>query len=256
MIAPATATTDGWEALIAPQRLAGARKRLGRLVASPHRRMYRRPLSRTVLEHVAGLPLVVLPGVLHPRLMRTGAFFASALRAMPLRADATVLDLGTGSGVCALAAAQRARRIVAVDLSRSAVRCATINALLNGLEDRIEVLHGDLFGPVAKQRFDLVLFNPPFLRGEPRDEPDLAWRSLDVPERFAAGLADHLTPCGSALLLLSTFGDASAFLRPLARQGFSISLRARRSYFNERLSLLEIRPSTGPRAARATTDTA
>ncbi len=61
-----------------------------------------------------------------------------------------------------------ARRVVAVDINPAAVRCAQINALLNQLEQRIEVRRGDLFAPVAGERFDLVLFNPPFLRGAPR----------------------------------------------------------------------------------------
>jgi release factor glutamine methyltransferase len=178
--------------------------------------------------------------------MRTGAFFASALRREPLLHDAEVLDLGTGCGICALVAARRARHVAAVDLSRTAARCAQINVLLGGLEHRIEVLQGDLYAPVNGQRFDLILFNPPFLREQPRDEADLAWRSLDVAERFAAGLDDHLSPSGSALLLLSTFGEAGAFLRPLADAGFAITLHARREYLNERLSLFRVRRPQAP----------
>ena len=104
--------------------------------------------------------------------------------------DAEVLDMGTGSGVCAVIAARHARRVVAVDINAAAVRCARINALLNHVEQKIEVRHGDLFAPCAGERFDLILFNPPFLRGPPRDDRDRAWRSTDVAERFAAGLGD------------------------------------------------------------------
>ena len=78
---------------------------------------------------------------------------------------------------------------------------------LNHMEHKIEVRHGDLFAPVWQERFDLVLFNPPFLRGAARDDRDRAWRSSDVAERFAADLSAHLKPGGLALVLLSTFGD-------------------------------------------------
>ena len=98
--------------------------------------------------------------------------------------------------------------MVAVDVSPAAVRCARLNALANDLEDRIDVRQGDLFGPLAGERFDLVLFNPPFLLGAPKDHRDAAWRSNDAARRFAAGLGEHLTTGGAALVLLSSFGDA------------------------------------------------
>jgi len=126
------------------------------------------------LEHVADLAILVIPGVANPKLLRTGAFFAEQIDVRPLSPGAAVLDMGTGSGVCALTAARRARRVVAVDVSPAAVRCARINVLLNRLEERIDVREGDLFAPLAGERFDLVLFNPPFLVGAPKDHRDAA----------------------------------------------------------------------------------
>ena len=193
------------------------------------------------LERVRGVPLLVAPGVFNPKVPRTGAFLAAHLDPQLVRTDADVLDMGTGSGVCAVFAARVARRVVAVDISAAAVRCARINALLNHLEHRIEVRHGDLFAPVAGERFDVILFNPPFLRGAPRDDRDRAWRSTDVAERFAAGLPDHLKPGGSALVVLSTFGDAPRFLAEFRRRGIAISVLAERRFVNERLALFQLR---------------
>ena len=79
-----------------------------------------------------------------------------------------MLDLGTGSGVGAVFAAQWAGQVVAVDVNPAAVRCARINVLLHGVEDRVDVLQGDLFEPVAGERFDVILFNPPYFPGQPR----------------------------------------------------------------------------------------
>jgi len=195
------------------------------------------------LERVAGVPILVTPSVFNPKSLRTGAFFASQIDSKVVAVDAEVLDMGTGSGVCAVLAARHARRVVAVDVNRAAVRCARINAQLNHLEQRIEVRHGDLFAPVAGERFDLILFNPPFLRGIPRDDRDRAWRSLDVAERFAAALRDHLKPAGAALVVLSTFGDASIFLREFSRHGFVISVLAARRFVNERMAIFRLQTS-------------
>lgn len=206
-----------------------------------HYRMFRaRKHEGVVLEHPEGLPLVVTPQVLNPCLTRAGAFFASQLHLGLL--GPCVLDMGTGSGVCAVQAARYAQRVVAVDINPEAVRCARINVLLHRLEHKVEVLQGDLFAPVGAERFDRVLFNPPFLRGEPRDEGDRAWRCTDVPERFAQGLAAHLRPGGFALLLLSTYGDCARYINQLRRRGFAFSVVARRHYVNEILTLLKAMP--------------
>jgi release factor glutamine methyltransferase len=132
--------------------------------------------------------------------------------------------------------------VVAVDINAAAVLCANINSRLNHLEQRIEVRHGDLFAPVHGERFDLVVFNPPFLRAAPSNDRDRAWRSPDVAERFAAELADHLKPDGSALLVLSTFGNGAVFLEQLRQRGFAIAVLSERAFVNERLAIFRLRP--------------
>ena len=201
------------------------------------------------LERVHGVPLLVIPSTFNPKVPRTGAYLAAHLKASHVCRDAEVLDMGTGSGVCAIFAAHEARRVVAVDINPAAVRCARINALLNHLEERIDLRHGDLFAPVGGERFDLVLFNPPFLRGAADDDRDRAWRSLDVAERFAAGLRGHLHPGGAALVVLSTFGDAGMFLAAFRAHGFTSSLLAERRFVNERLGVFRIVPVREEHAA-------
>jgi release factor glutamine methyltransferase len=199
------------------------------------------------LERVLDLRILVIPGVANPKLLRTGAFFASEIDACAIAPDAAVLDMGTGSGVCALAAARRARRVVAVDVSTAAVRCARVNALLNDLDERVDIREGDLFAPLAGERFDLVLFNPPFLLGAPKDHRDAAWRSVDGAHRFAAGLGEHLAPGGAALVLLSSFGDACALYEAeLRASGFRLEVFARHRFVNETLTI--VRATREPRA--------
>jgi len=201
------------------------------------------------LERVNGVPLLVIPSTFNPKVPRSGAFLAAHLEASRVCRDAEILDMGTGSGICAIFAAREARRVVAVDINPAAVRCARINALVNHLEERIDLRHGDLFAPVAGERFDLVLFNPPFLRGAPNDDRDRAWRSPDVAERFAAGLRGHLRAGGAALIVLSTFGDAGMFLAAFRAHGFTSSLLTERRFVNERLAVFRVEPRHEERAA-------
>jgi release factor glutamine methyltransferase len=201
----------------------------------------RRRYRSVVIEHVEGVPLVVLPDVFNPKLLRSGEFLVQQLsRADLLPPGSRVLDLGSGSGAAGIAAAKRGCAVTAIDINPSAVRCTRINALLNDVE--IDVRHGDLFSPLDTERFDVVLFNPPYYRGVPRDALDRAWRSTDVPERFAAGLASHLAPGGYGLVVLSSDGDYRAFLQALERNGLSSETVAMRDFTNEVMRVYEVRP--------------
>ena len=240
MSVPAPSAGDLLKVARAPliARLIGKAMALGYSLAGKHR------YDDFRLERVHGVPFIVTPSVFNPKTPRTGEFLASLIDSSLVGRNSEVLDMGTGSGVCAMFAAKHARRVVAVDINPAAVRCAEINARLNHLEHKIDVRHGDLFAAVPGERFDLILFNPPFVRGTPRDDRDRAWRSTDVAERFAAGLRDQLNPGGFALVLLSTFGGGgSFFLEEFRRQGLEISVAAERRFVNERLTVFRLAPT-------------
>lgn len=208
------------------------------------------------------MPLVVAPGVLNPVVFRGGAFLAQVVQRVQMNAggrsaqrSATespgwILDMGTGSGVVAITAARRGYRAVGVDVSPLAVRCARANVALHGLDERVEIVEGDLFERVAGRRFDLVAFNPPFFRGEPASYQDMAWRGTDVMERFARGLGGALQPGGYALVLLSTDGDAAGMLRALIDNGFAVTAIAHRDFGNEIMTVYRAiaPPGRGQRA--------
>jgi HemK-related putative methylase len=198
-----------------------------------YRLFHRGRYDRLVLEDVAGRPILVLPGVFNPKLLRTGELLARTLDARLVPPGSTALDMGTGSGIGAVFAAQLAGKVVAVDVNPAAVRCARINVLLNRVEERVDVLEGDLFAPVGAQRFDVVLFNPPYYRGTPKDNLDKAWRSEGTVERFATELRDHLTPRGCALVILSSDGEQEAFLHAFRSSGQDIGVVTSRDLGSE-----------------------
>ncbi|MEU5366793.1 HemK2/MTQ2 family protein methyltransferase [Streptomyces sp. NPDC005925] len=102
---------------------------------------------------------LLLPGVYAPQ--DDTRLLARALYDEPVPPGADVLDVGTGSGALALAAARRGTRVTAVDASWRAVCAARANALLAGVSLRVR--HGHLFAPVRGETFDLVLANPPYV---------------------------------------------------------------------------------------------
>jgi HemK-related putative methylase len=201
--------------------------------------------DRIVIETINGVPLIVLPGVFNPVLFRSGAFLARMLAEAPLPAGARVLDMGTGSGLGAIFAARQGAQVTAVDINPEAVRCARLNILLNDLTGQVTVVEGDLFSTVANQRFDLILFNPPFYLGQPAADWDRAWRSQDVFKRFAVDLDSYLTQDGRALIILSTDGDGDQLLTLLEQAGFEAGSLARKNLVNEILTIYEVKRPPG-----------
>lgn len=73
-----------------------------------------------------------------------------------------VLDIGTGSGILGIFAAEKAKRIYATDVNPRAIEFAKRNAGMNGMAGKMVFLKGDCFGPVKGLKFDLILADPPF----------------------------------------------------------------------------------------------
>jgi methylase of polypeptide subunit release factors len=121
------------------------------------------------------------------------------------RPAARTLDLGTGSGIQALHAARFSDAVVATDISSRALAFARFNALLNGVE--LELRLGSLYEPVAGERFDRIVSNPPFVI-TPRTPGVPAYEYRDggmvgdgLVEAVVRGAAAHLAPGGLAQLL-------------------------------------------------------
>ncbi|AOY01633.1 50S ribosomal protein L3 N(5)-glutamine methyltransferase [Jeongeupia sp. USM3] len=120
------------------------------------------------------------------------------------------LDLCTGSGCLAivLADAFPDAQVDAVDLSPDALDVAELNVADYHLGDRIDLLDGDLFGPVTGEVYDLIISNPPYvdahsmdeLPDEYRHEPEMALGSgddgLDITRKIIDNASAFLNPRG------------------------------------------------------------
>ncbi|WP_156761420.1 DUF7059 domain-containing protein [Microbacterium karelineae] len=131
-----------------------------------------------------------------------------------------VLDLGTGCGVQALRAKRYADEVVATDISARALAFTRINAILDG-SDGISTRAGSLFAPVAGERFDRIVSNPPFVI-TPRASGVPAYEYRDgglvgdaLVQQVIAGAGEHLVPGGVAQLLgnWESVGDADGLDR-------------------------------------------
>jgi release factor glutamine methyltransferase len=137
------------------------------------------PVAQLVgVKEFWSLPFKVTRDVLIPR-PDSETLVSAALDLLPdPEARKTVLEIGTGSGAVAVAIARERPRahLVATDISQAALEIARENADVHGVADRIRWASGNLFEPVAGERFDVIVSNPPYVAENLRDElpPELA----------------------------------------------------------------------------------
>lgn len=180
-----------------------------------------------------GLPFRVTPDVLIPR-PETEHLVEKALELAGAWAEPRIVDVGTGSGAIAVSLASQLPRaaVTAIDLSAGALRVAQENAERNGVAGRIRFCAGDLLGPVADERFELVVSNPPYVPETDRDtlavevrvhEPELALFAggdgLDVYRRLIPAAYAGLVPGGVVLLEIGQ-GQFDQVSSLLAEAGF------------------------------------
>jgi len=177
--------------------------------------------------------LVSLPGVFRPP--SDSWLLAETVRDGGLARGASVLDVFTGSGVLAIAAAQAgASDVTAVDISRRAVLTARLNARLNGV--RVRAVRGDVFEPVAGRRLDLILANPPYVPGEsdvlPARGAARAWEAgrdgRALLDRFCPAVGVHLSPGGRVLVVQSSLSGERETLDALTASGLEAEVLVRR----------------------------
>ena len=180
------------------------------------------------------LPFRVSGDVLTPRPDTETLVEAALSKVADAESAVRILDLGTGSGAIALSLASELphAEITATDLSEPALQIATENADHLHMRERIRFLAGDLFEPVASERFDLVVSNPPYvarddeasLPPELSHEPEMALFAgadgLDEIRRLVAEAGNHLSPGGWLLFELSPEQIETAELE-LTKAGFS-----------------------------------
>lgn len=190
-----------------------------------------------------------LPGVYSVR-SDTEMLLAS-LAGEHVPAGSRVLDVGTGTGALAVAAAARGGVVTAIDVSRLALASTFVNGMLRGR--RIRVRRGDLFAPVHGHQFDLIVSNPPYVPEPPvllNTSPSPAWDAgpggRAVLDRLCRQSPRMLRPGGVLLMVQSSVAGVgrtcgllrSSGLRPevLARSrgGFGPVMRERAPWLEER----------------------
>jgi len=142
-------------------------------------------------------------------------FLAADSLAQIVKADDTLLDIGTGCGILAIIASRKVKKVIATDVNPHAIKCARLNTKINEISRKIEVRLGDLFQPIGKtERFNVIIFNAPYLPSSPREQRTWLGRSWaggpngrKLIDRFITEAPRYLKRNGKILLVQSSLAN-------------------------------------------------
>lgn len=154
------------------------------------------------------------------------------LKAVQVRKGERLLDIGTGTGIIAIAAALESAEVTATDISEKALRCAEMNAKRNGVE--IEFVKTNIAEGLKKE-FDVITFNPPYLPESGIDYGEISGAleggdgGAEHIERMLSGISDILKPGGRVYFVASSLTNTGVL------KNFHTELIAEKKLFFERL---------------------
>jgi len=155
-----------------------------------------------------------------------------------------VLDVGTGSGILAVAAAEKADNVFAVDINTKALKYANEQVKKRNIKN-IRFVHSDLFSyfKVHPWKFDLITFNPPYLPEDLREPPESriattgGKKGYEILEKFFSQANNYLMPYGKILIVFSSLTGKQKVEEIIHDYGFEYEGLAEEELFSETLHL-------------------
>ena len=157
----------------------------------------------------------------------------------------SVLEIGTGSGIVAMYASKLTDNITVTDINFDACELARKNFEENNIEN-IEILFGNLFEPVKNRKFDVILFNTPYL---PTEDDEILDNTLNyafdgglngrkIIDLFLNEVKNYLNDGGTVQLIQSSLSDNEKTLNMLDNLGFIAEIAEKEHFFFEDITLI------------------
>jgi release factor glutamine methyltransferase len=164
---------------------------------------------------------------------------------LEIKKGQSVLEIGTGSGIVAMYASRLTDDITVTDINFDACELARKNFAENGIEN-IEILWGNLFEVVENRKFDVILFNTPYL---PTEDDEVLDNTINyafdgglngrkVIDLFLNEVGNHLNDGGIVQMIQSSLSGNDETLARLDEMGFIAEIAASEHFFFEDITLI------------------
>jgi release factor glutamine methyltransferase len=186
------------------------------------------------------LKLIVRPGIFHPKYFNSTRTLLNYLQNTKLD-HKTLLDVGTGSGILALFAADKGAIVTASDISKKAIENATYNARLNNIN--INIIESDLFDNIKPQVYEIIIINPPYYPKNPEVESDYAWycgEGFEYYHKLFSQIKPYLNMDSRVIVSLAETCDINKIDSIAKACGFNLKLIDQKNYLWEKQLLFRI----------------
>ena len=164
---------------------------------------------------------------------------------LEIKENQSVLEIGTGSGIVAMYASRFSDNITVTDINFDACELARRNFEANNIEN-IEILFGNLFEVVENRKFDVILFNTPYL---PTEDDEVLENNINyafdgglngrkVIDLFLNEVKNHLNDGGIVQMIQSSLSDNEETLKKFDELGFIAEIKASEHFFFEDITLI------------------
>ena len=164
---------------------------------------------------------------------------------LEIKENQSVLEIGTGSGIVAMYASRFSDNITVTDINFDACELARRNFEANNIEN-IEILFGNLFEVVENRKFDVILFNTPYL---PTEDDEVLENNINyafdgglngrkIIDLFLNEVKNHLNDGGIVQMIQSSLSDNEATLKKFDELGFIAEIKASEHFFFEDITLI------------------
>ncbi len=161
-----------------------------------------------------------------------------------IKSEDKVLEIGSGTGIISLTASKIAKEVTCIDINPKAVDCTKKNIEKNNIKN-IKVLEGNLFEPVKSNKFDLILFNTPYLPTDELDSDDILSKAWDggvdgreTIDFFLNDVKKFLNKDGIVQLVQSSLSNNKKTCQKLQKLGFNVEITANEHIFFEDITVI------------------
>ena len=185
--------------------------------------LYWKFVSKTRSYSYKSIRILVYPGVFYPGFILSTRIFLRFIDRLEIEGK-TLLELGAGSGILSLLAAQKGAKVTSTDINPLAISNITDNMKRNKLD--LTIIQSDLFREIWQRPFDYILINPPFYPKSPANFAQMAWYCGENFEYFE-DFFQHLNPFYGdetiVLMLLSEDCNIEKIKQIAAKHSFELT---------------------------------
>jgi release factor glutamine methyltransferase len=249
--------------------------RLNSGIKSLHRPTTFRKFEKTILEKVMrpcvqwyiskprkyryqNINVNVDVGVFHPGIFFSTKALLSSLDT-PLLKNKSVMELGAGTGLLSIYSASHGAHVLATDINPQAIKNIKENIELNQQvidknSGSVRVVLSDLFKELVPQKFDYILINPPYYKGEARNPADRAWYCGPKLEFFSdlfSGIRDFTHEQSEVLMIISEDVELEEIETLATQNNYELILHQRKKNILESNFIYKLYPTEYKRAANS-----